>query len=91
MEENKEVSDKTQCDIKVHSVCLWMQGFSASGQSQGASMLGTYQAVDLDDAVKQYIKQNKSDVDWDRFGRGIHAIWGCKLFDNEAEARKSFG
>lgn len=54
-------------------------------------MIGTYEAADLDDAVRQYMETHKGDVDWDRFGRGRHAIWGCEIFDNEAEVRKSFG
>ena len=73
------------------SISLWVEGFAVTGERQGASMIGTYEATDLDDAVKQYMETHKGDVDWDRFGRGRHAIWACEIFDNEGEARKSFG
>lgn len=88
----KEYENK-QCPIPVvrRNIFLWMEGFAATGQRQGASMIGTYEATDLDDAVKQYMETHKGYVDWDRFGRGRHAIWGCEIFDNEEEARKSFG
>jgi hypothetical protein len=72
-------------------ISLWLEGFSATGQRQGASMIGTYQAKDLDDAVKQHMETHKGDVDWNSVGGGRHSIWGCGIFDNEKEARKSFG
>lgn len=72
-------------------IALWLEGFSATGQSGTAQCLGTYNATDLDDAVKQYMASHPNSVDWDRFGRGRHAIWGCEIFDNESQARASFG
>jgi hypothetical protein len=71
--DNKKEQNE-QCTIPVvrRSISLWKEGFAATGQRQGASMI-------------------EGDVDWDRFGRGRHAIWACEIFDNEAEARKSFG
>ena len=91
MKKTKELSTEKQCDIVSSSISLWMEGFAVTGQRQGASMIGTYNATDLDNAVKQYMAENEGDVDWDRLGRGRHAIWACEIFDNEAEARKSFG
>ncbi len=90
--DNKKAETK-QCTIPSvsSSISLWMEGFAATGQRQGASMIGTYQAKDLDDAVKQYMETHKGKVDWDRYGRGRHAIWACEIFDNEIEACKSFG
>ena len=97
-EEQQELLDDSERVVKNcstplvrRSISLWMEGFAATGERQGASMIGTYEAVDLDDAVKQYMETHKGDVDWDSFGRGRHAIWACEIFDNEAEARKSFG
>ena len=73
------------------SISLWVEGFAVTGQRENASMIGTFEAKDLDDAVKQYMEHHKDYVDWDRFGRGRHAIWACEIFDNEKDARKSFG
>ena len=73
------------------SISLWMEGYSATGESGTAQCIGTYNSKDLDDAVKQYMVANPNRVDWDRFGRGRHAIWACEIFDNETQARKWFG
>lgn len=81
----------TSLSIVKRKITLWMQGFSATGQAEGASMIGSYEATDLDDAVKQYMETHKGEVEWDRYGRGRHAIWACEIFDNEEQARKSFG
>jgi len=73
------------------NITLWMEGFAATGESGTAQCLGTYKATNLDDAVRQYMEVRPNSIDWDRFGRGRHAIWSCEIFDNEEEARKSFG
>ena len=93
MKDDNKNNEIEQCTIPVvrRSISLWMGGFAVTGQRQGASMIGTYEATDLDDAVKQYMETHKGSVYWDRFGRGRHAIWACEIFDNEEEARKSFG
>ena len=75
----------------IKDIFLWIEGFSATGQRQDATMIGIYQAKNLNDAVKQYMENNKNKVEWDCFGKNRHAIWGCEIFDNEIEARKSFG
>lgn len=73
-----------------------MEGYRATGQSEGAQLIGTYPGETFTDAVKAYIAEEvqdrgESSVDLHRFGEGRHAIWACELFDNEADARKSFG
>ena len=72
---------------------VWMEGFIIQGNSGGASLVGTYEASDFDDAVKQYNEDYKVDAHHlpaDK--RGDHwSIWGCRLYDNEADARRSFG
>ena len=71
---------------------IWMEGYRATGESDVARIIGSFWADDFDDAVKQYAEMYpRSKVDFDRFGKGRHAIWACELFDNEADARKSFG
>jgi hypothetical protein len=71
---------------------IWMEGFVITGQSSTAKKIGTYEADSLDEAVRKYTKDHPdSTVDFNRYGKGKHAIWACQLFDNESEARKSFG
>ncbi len=82
---------KTLKNNETAKISLWMEGYAATGESGTAQCIGTYKAKDLDDAVKQYMAAHPDSVDWDRFGRGKHAIWACEIFDNETQARKSFG
>lgn len=70
---------------------LWIEGLCATGEYEQAQFLGTYNAKDLDDAVNQYISQKRDDVELNKFGNGRHAIWGRELYDNEKDARQSFG
>lgn len=87
-----QTGNSIKADVS-RSISLWMEGYAATGESGTAQCIGTYNAVDIDDAVKQYMAEhpNRNSVDWDRFGRGRHAIWACEIFDNEAQARESFG
>jgi len=85
---------------------IWMEGYAVTGDRGTAHMIGEAYGLTFDDAVRAYAKQNPSslieytandtvsvngvyipnnrkDTDW--------AIWGCGLFDNEADARKAFG
>lgn len=95
MREKNKVSNEKQGNGALanvsRSISLWMEGYAATGESGTAHCIGTYTATDLDDAVKQYMVAHPNSVHWDRFGRGRHAIWACEIFDNEAQARKSFG
>lgn len=73
---------------------IWQEGYSATGESGSAQLLGTYEADDFDDAVRQY-KQAHPSVDVEEYQislyKWVYSIWGCLLFDNEMEARKHFG
>lgn len=75
---------------------VWVEGYLATG-CEGipvkAHLAGTYEAVDLDDAVRQHIAtlDEKRRAFWRRHESGIWTDWGCRVFDNEADARKSFG
>jgi len=86
---------------------LWMEGYAATGESGTAQFIGLYKAYDFDDAVRQYIEDHpefKENALPSRYTRESFSsdeafasrrsnwkIWGCALFDNEADARKAFG
>lgn len=82
---------------------IWMEGFVATGCSGRASKIGTGLGDTFDDAVKDYInrtpnsgvKENsvnkyRTEDSWNNRVSNWN-IWGCDLFDNPADARKSFG
>lgn len=82
---------------------IWMEGFIATGQSQGAHKIWEGEAIDFDSAVTQYmIEEPTVKVEINTRNRYIsdeayhnrrsnYNIWACNLFDNATEARKSFG
>lgn len=82
---------------------IWMEGFAATGQSQGASYIGRASGKDFNDACKNF-RYSKNITNWDNEviveegeplklddNRDYPSIWACRLYDNEADARKSFG
>lgn len=81
---------------------IWIEGYMATGESAEASFEGKFKGETFDDAVEEFKKQYVGVVDA-REGYGprneegimplikIHSIWACRLFDNETDARKSFG
>lgn len=80
-------------DTDMKTIEVWEEGFCATGQAGTANLLGTYKAIDFDDTVKQYYKTftQKDSYPLKCTDDGVYSIWACRLFDNETDARKSFG
>lgn len=82
---------------------IWMEGYMATGESGDAQKIGEGEGNTFDEAVKDYMNKNpKHGIEEN--GRGRYSsdeyyknrksnwnIWACNLFDNETDARKSFG
>jgi len=73
------------------TIDLWSEGYAATGESSDAIFHGTFKSKDLRDAVIQFRDSlddegSKNCIDIKRL-----TFWGCKFYDNESEARKSFG
>jgi len=70
---------------------LWSEGYAATGQSSGATFHGEFDAVDLQGAVRQF----RSTLNDEHSRNCVHVdtldYWGCRFFDNEEDARNSFG
>jgi len=66
---------------------IWSEGYSATGQSSGATLLGSFKTETFDEAVGKLEitpqPEQQPDKTW--------TFWGCRLFDNERDARRSFG
>jgi len=67
---------------------IWSEGFEITGNSGEASLQGEIEAHNFHDACVQLLGAM---LDKDRNGHYRLSMWGCRLFDNEAEARRSFG
>lgn len=82
---------------------IWIEGYRATGEYATASYIGKAIGETFEEAcrnfeypedfssmgIKIYSKGEKLTID--KNGGGRPSIWGCRLFDNEADARKSFG
>jgi hypothetical protein len=64
---------------------IWMEGFAATGESAGASSHGEVEAPTFREACVARFKGDNL------FEEKSLTYWGCRLFDNEADARQGFG
>jgi hypothetical protein len=67
---------------------IWSEGYAATGQRSGAVHMGTANGNTFRDACDNLFN-NLQDRGYYNSDRGSY--WACKLFDNEADARNSFG
>ena len=67
---------------------IWTEGYAATGESGTATYMGEAKGKNLQDAVKNLFN-TRDGGEW--VNKDYTAYWGCKFFDNEADARKSFG
>ena len=79
---------KRENDMKLFEI--WMEGFAITGQRAVAQKLGEAYGATFEDAIKNYMSKNLDHGIQHDDNRGYH-IWACKLYDNEKDARKSFG
>ena len=74
---------------KTCGIDLWMEGYYTNGDSSPARYCGHYKVSCLSDAVKAWSAED--------YSRSKHVnmedltFWGCRFFDNELEARRTFG
>ena len=64
---------------------IWMEGYECTGNRSTASFKGEYEAETFKDACDLAFKDDKY---YD--GKKL-SYWGCRLYDNEIDARKTFG
>lgn len=70
---------------------VWSEGYRATGESGTAMLHGKFEGETFKDAVIAY-----KDTVTDLYSRSCIDVenlkfWGCRFFDNELDARKSFG
>jgi len=68
---------------------VWMEGYSVTGDSSQAQLLGEAEAETFEEACEIVVKNS--------FGLHLfynkdrNTVWGCRLFNNKSDASKSFG
>lgn len=82
---------------------IWAEGYVATGEHGTATLVGKGTGETFDEAVRDYMSKtpNHGIEEYTKAFRVTEeqyknlksnwCIWGCRLFDNEADARKSFG
>lgn len=84
--------DDTQGELK--KFIIWVEGYAATGESGTAHVIGHGYGNNFDEAVEEFMSRTpnhgiKRNIYNSR--RSNWNIWACDLFDNEKDARKSFG
>lgn len=64
---------------------IWMEGYAATGEQAGATSHGPVAAHSFREACEKHFKNDPN------FNKKELTYWGCRLFDNAADARKAFG
>lgn len=72
---------------------LWVEGYACTGESGPAHFLGSFDAISFNAAVEKWNETNNKHKEWGdlTYHNGNWYAWGCRIFDNEADARASFG
>lgn len=73
---------------------IWMEGYLVTGMEgtpAGAKFLGTFSAENFKNACITWDSIHNRDKGYGDFDIQNLSVWGCGLFDNEIEARASFG
>lgn len=64
---------------------IWQEGFQITGNSSPAIFVAIIKANSFKDACDKHFKDNEL------YNPKNLTVWGCKLFNNERQARKNFG
>lgn len=68
---------------------IWSEGYAIAGAQSKAQILGVAEGATFKDAVIAYAQ---TDVNFNKYFNADNMThWGCRLYDNEEEARKVFG
>lgn len=68
---------------------IWVEGYSVNGNQSVAYFFGTKDAESFKNACDAFFSSEPKHATYYR-PEDLH-YWGCKLYDNEADARRSFG
>ena len=68
---------------------VWAEGYRANGDRANAHLIGSIESDSFENACNTLIRIcGMDDHNWDKEKL---TYWGCRLFDNEIDARKTFG
>ncbi len=73
---------------------VWSEGFLATGMNgrpAPAKLLATVEADSFSGACDKLLATDAGNEAFGPYDRERRTVWGCRLFDNEADARRAFG
>lgn len=70
---------------------LWSEGYAITGGHGSATYEGEVEAENLYEAKLTLLRQRYGPKPLPQHLLDNPTVWGCRLFDNEEDARKSFG
>lgn len=89
IEKAKEARGEESPEGELKTYSIWAEGYRATGESGGASHVGSAQGKTFKKACDNLALTDKPFAAY--YDSEAVTYWGCKLFDNETDARVSFG
>lgn len=89
---NSEIQKHINNGVKKYS--LWQEGYAVTGQSSTAIYLGEFEGNSFNESCDNWAKTlNEEESKCYNPGTDKYrpSYWACRIFDNEIDARKSFG
>ena len=76
---------RTTLETHMQLYQVWQEGYCITGGSSPATYCGSAMAESFQAACDKVLKHNTL------YNPKSRSVWGCRLFDNEGDARRSFG
>jgi len=74
---------------------LWVEGYGANEGIFPAQFLGAYEADTFAQAIGKWNAEKNANGEYGHLTHNLTndtwAAWGCRIFDNEQDARKNYG
>ena len=64
---------------------VWSEGYVCTGDRQGATHHGSVEARSFKEACIKLLEHDNT------YNEKANTLWGCRIYDNEKEARQTFG
>ena len=78
--------------IPIDHIEVWTEGYAVTGDSSRARFLGHFRADTLLEAFRMWVERDhESRRSYADFESDPPTFWSCRVYDNEASARASFG